>query len=437
MISIRDRLLTTIFCVLMICTALIAVLTYTSSHEEIFEIFDENMQQVALVVSVHEYQGHQYQGSKDPDLTGDDEFLIQVWDQDQLVFTSHPLVEFPLQEKAGFEDVPFRGETWRYYQHKRGEKRVQVAQSLDKRDETTIDISLQFIIPIFVQLPIMLALVYMMIGQGLKPLRSISEKVKQRGAHNLSLIEEDDAPQEIFPLIQSVNQLLRRLDDSLRVQRRFTADAAHELRTPLTAVQLQLDILERAEEGKERLESQSKLRSGVERSIALVKSLLLLARHEPESFSAGRENVDLAAVVKKIFNDLRPMAEEANLDYVLKNNARKSDVRGQTENLCTLTENLIQNALLYSNEGGTIEVSLESDKKHVILSVSDDGPGIPEQERDRVFDRFYRILGTKKAGSGLGLSIVKNIIEYCDGTITIEDGLNGRGCRFIVKFPFV
>lgn len=434
MISIRNRLIMTIFSVLLLCMAVVAALTYISSQDEISELFDKNMQQIAMVVSVHEYQDNEYQNSRSPNLKGEEEFLIQAWNRDRLIFTSHPLVEFPLQTKSGYGNVPFQEETWRYYQQKNGDKRVQVAQSLDERNETVLEIIFEFIIPIFVQLPIMLVLVYAMIGRGLKPLRTISDKIKERGAHNLSPIEEG-APQEIFPLIQAINQLLNRLDKSLKVQSRFTADAAHELRTPLTAVQLQLDILERADEGAERIESQNKLRSGVERSVALVKNLLLLARQEPEAFSSGREDVDLAAVVKKIYQDLQPLAENKKLEYTFKNDAHKTEVCGQTDNLCILTENLIQNAILYSHEGGSVKVSLQSNKTHVILSVADDGPGIPEQERKRVFDRFYRALGTKKTGSGLGLSIVKNIIDYYDGTIMVEDGLNGRGCRFTVKFP--
>jgi two-component system OmpR family sensor kinase len=434
MSSIRSRLLITIFSVLMACVGLIAVLTYSSAQEEITEIFDENMQQIALAVSAHDHTDTYFDKNNDKELKGEEEFLIQVWKNEELIYSSHPVIDFGYQETPGFKNVPFRDEIWRYYKYRKDGQHIQVAQSLDERNETILEVVLQFIIPIFVQLPIMLSLVYIMIGRGLKPLKTLSKNVKERSASNLNPIDEGDAPQEVLPLVMSINQLLRRLENSLRLQKQFTADAAHELRTPLTAVQLQLDMLDRADNVEERKTVQEKLRGGVQRSIDLVSKLLLLARHEPEALAAGHEHVDLGQIVQKVFDDLTPLSKNKKQTFVFSNEAETSEVLGHTEHLYTLAENLIQNAILYTPEKGRIEVDLKSDKENVVLSVKDNGPGIPEQERDRVFDRFYRVLGTKKIGSGLGLSIVKNIADSVNAEISIESGIDNQGCGVLVIF---
>ena len=435
MISIRNRLLIAIFGVLMFFTVVVSILTYISAHEEVTEIFDKNMQQVAMAISAHTSQNDVYEKTDTSNLKGEEEFLIQIWDNNHLIYTSHHLIDFPLQEKIGYMNVDFQKEVWRYYQYKTDNKIIQVSQSLEERNETILEIIYQFVIPIFLQLPIMLALVYFFIGRGLQPLATISQNVKERGEHNLSPIDAEDAPQEIFPLINSLNQLLRRLENSLKIQRQFTADAAHELRTPLTAVKLQLDILERSAEGAERADAQNKLRSGVERCIKLVTNLLALARHEPEAFTLKQEAINLGAATSEIFENLRPIAKEKNLTYTYENNAQNAAINGQPDQIHTLIESLIQNALLYTQDHGTVQVSLQPEDKHIALTISDNGPGIPEDERSRVFDRFYRVLGTKKGGSGLGLSIVKSIADQHGATITIQDGLENQGCAFVVRFP--
>ena len=325
MISIRNRLLIAIFGVLMFFTVVVSILTYISAHEEVTEIFDKNMQQVAMAISAHTSQNDVYEKTDTSNLKGEEEFLIQIWDNNHLIYTSHHLIDFPLQEKIGYMNVDFQKEVWRYYQYKTDNKIIQVSQSLEERNETILEIIYQFVIPIFLQLPIMLALVYFFIGRGLQPLATISQNVKERGEHNLSPIDAEDAPQEIFPLINSLNQLLRRLENSLKIQRQFTADAAHELRTPLTAVKLQLDILERSAEGAERADAQNKLRSGVERCIKLVTNLLALARHEPEAFTLKQEAINLGAATSEIFENLRPSkGKKLNL-YLRKQRTKRSN----------------------------------------------------------------------------------------------------------------
>ena len=179
MISIRKRLLVAVFGVLMFFAVVVAVLTYISAHEEVTEIFDENMKQIAIAISAHENQGPVYESSDKTELKGEEEFLVQIWREQDLEYTSHKNIRFPLQDKDGYLNTDFKGETWRYYKYKKGNEVVQVAQSLDERNETILEIVYKFIVPIFLQLPIMLGLVYFMIGRGLQPLSAISTKVKE------------------------------------------------------------------------------------------------------------------------------------------------------------------------------------------------------------------------------------------------------------------
>ena len=162
---------------------------------------------------------------------------------------------------------------------------------------------------------------------------------------------------------------------------------------------------------------------------------MVLARLEPETLTAEPECVDLDEIVLEVFENLKPMADAKVLEYYYKNNAKNTKINAQNDKIFTLAEIIIQNAILYNEEKGRIDITLSSDKNEVIFSVADNGVGIPAKERVRVFDRFYRVLGTQKTGSGLGLSIAKNITEQYGGTIAIEDGINGQGCAFIVCFP--
>ncbi|MGH1376731.1 MAG: sensor histidine kinase [Alphaproteobacteria bacterium] len=437
MISIRNRLVVMIFSVLMLCTALIAMLVSFHASEEFSEILDGSLEQIAVSAAAHNYEGSEYEASDKTSLSEEHEFIIQVWKHDALVYTSHPRINLPLQQEKGYGNIITEQQRVRYFLYYVGDRKIQVSQSVEERQELVEDTLYQFIVPIFMQLPVMMLLAYIVIGRGLRPLLIISSKMQERGGHNLSPIDIKNIPQEIFPLIQSLNLLLRRLEDSLKLQKEFTADAAHELRTPLTAIKLQIDLLERAEKESERQETQESLKAAIDRSIKLVQNLLLLARYEPDVLTIGREKVNLALIAKKVCKDLESLAQDKTQTLTFRNEAQETTILGQAENIFILIENLVQNAILYTQKGGRVDVNIQSDGAKVYLRVSDNGIGIKKSEWDRVFDRFYRCLGTMETGSGLGLSIVQNITEYHNGHIEIEEGLEGKGCCFTVAFPLL
>ncbi|MCG8568468.1 MAG: HAMP domain-containing histidine kinase, partial [Desulfobacterales bacterium] len=223
--------------------------------------------------------------------------------------------------------------------------------------------------------------------------------------------------------------------ESLEVQRRFTADAAHELRTPLTAIKLQLEMLQRAETESERAELELNLVAGVDRATKLIESLLMLSRHEVDTLAMETTKVDPGGLVKETLEEIMPIAQERGTQIFFEDRSQIGTIEVQPRNLSLVIKNLLLNAVLYTHENGSVRIELSSTPGTLVVSVEDNGPGIRPEERHRVFDRFYRCRGTGVDGSGLGLAIVKNIVEYYQGTISIEDGLHGGGCRFVIRLP--
>jgi len=239
-------------------------------------------------------------------------------------------------------------------------------------------------------------------------------------------------PQEIRPLTSALNDLLQRLDLAIGAQRTFVADAAHELKTPLTALHLQIQLAERADNSEERQLAFADLRQGLERANHLVHQLLTLARQEPGAVESDLQEIDLAVVAQRVVSDFAGLANLRRTDLGIAKSVTAS-VAGNMDALRTMLNNLVDNAIRYSPEGSRIDVSVTSDQHNISLTVTDNGPGIPLQELDRIFDRFYRIPGTPSSGSGLGLAIVKQIVVAHGAKIELDN--SERGLSVCVKFP--
>jgi two-component system OmpR family sensor kinase/two-component system sensor histidine kinase QseC len=271
------------------------------------------------------------------------------------------------------------------------------------------------------------------VGRGLAPLRRVAGEVERRNVGSLAPIEIVGLPQEVAPLIEELNRLLARLGDAFGKQRAFVADAAHELRSPLTALSLQLQLLDRAPDESARKAAQERLGAAVERAAHLVGQLLTLARNEPESAPARLVPVVLEASVRDGIADLSALAAERSVELVLEV-AASPTVLGDADALRILVRNLVDNAVRYSPSGGKVEARVFTQDRAAALEVDDAGPGIPVEERDRAFDRFYRRSGSAQGGSGLGLAIVKAIAERHGARVTLGEAPAG-GLRVTVLFP--
>ena len=246
-------------------------------------------------------------------------------------------------------------------------------------------------------------------------------------------MSDTDLPVEITPLVRALNGLLTRLDSALGTQQTFIADAAHELRTPLTAVQLQIQLAERAHEEGERAAAFAQLKKGLKRITHLLEQLLTLARHDPSAVERPFAAVDLSKLAKQVIAERAPLAQQKNLDLGMQHDEPVM-VQGDREGLQILLGNLVDNAIHYTPAENRIDVSVMMENACPLLLVADSGPGISIEDRERVFDRFYRGSGTGVPGSGLGLAIVKNIAERHHAQIGIDAAKEGPGLVVTVRF---
>jgi two-component system sensor histidine kinase TctE len=280
------------------------------------------------------------------------------------------------------------------------------------------------------------AMVWFGVTRGLHPLRALSREVARRTAIELAPLTPQGVPEEVSPLVDAINQLIGRVREAIGVQRRFIADASHQLRTPLTVLRTQAEFALREEDPAAMKRAVTQLRDHSQATSHLASQLLSLARAEPATERPAMALVDLTDLVREACSALVPeaLARQADLGF---DGAEAAAVRAQAYLIRELVANLVDNSLRYGRPGGTITVSVGRGGADgpVRLAVEDDGPGIPEGERMRVFERFYRIPGSTGEGAGLGLSIVREIARVHGASVHLSSGDAGQGLRVEVRFP--
>lgn len=428
--SLRRQLLFSLLATLVVSLLAGAYATYRMAREESGESFDYQLRQIAL--SLH---GGDFKGAvtaSDPEEDGD--FVIQVFHRNGgRIYLSHPTSALPPPRTMGYGHLSRGDDTWRVYAETYEGRIYEVAQRMSDRDELAAGAALQAVAPFLVLLPVMGLLVWLIVGRGLAPLERITRWVGERRPDDLAPLPGSGVPQEVQPLVTALNDLLARLDQALQAQRAFVADAAHELRTPLAALNLQAQLLGRADGDEERREAQAELQAGLRRATRVVEQLLILARNEPGGEERPPQPVNLAELARNVTARHLPLAEAKGIDLGIAQADDGAVVAGDVVTLETLLSNLVENAVRYTPGGGRVDVSAMRDTTGARLEVADTGPGIPAAERERVFDRFYRQLGTVEPGSGLGLAIVRTIARRHDATVTLLDNPGG-GLRVRVAF---
>ncbi len=321
---------------------------------------------------------------------------------------------------------------------------VQVAETLEKRKTLATEIVKGTMVPQFVTLPLAVLLVWLALVRGIKPLAQLEKRIRARKPDDMSPLDDAGVPEEVVPLVDSVNDLLSRLKVSLSTQKRFLADAAHQLKTPLAGLRMQADLAQRETDADELKKSLKHIGLASIRATHTVNQLLALARAETTGRSLAKQHVDLVKIVAEVMADSVPRALEKKIDLGYDGPAAGAEptfLEGNTTLLGELVRNLLDNAINYTPEHGHVTVRLMVDRFSgiLVLIVEDSGPGIPESERELVFQPFYRALGTNVDGSGLGLAIVLEIVQQHGATISVEDAdLPGHpqspGTRFTVRF---
>ena len=415
-----------------------ALTLYAVALNAMNEEFDEQLKQVALTVLTH----YDRKGGRTPPQKSDLEevaFVTQVWSLGgELLFASVPNTGIPSARDEGFQTVKGREGMWRVYTDRSANYLTQAAQPIEARRELAADLALKMLVCGLLAVPLLGWLLGYALRRGLQPLTETSNAVEQRSAASLEPIVTQALPQELQPLVNSVNALMAKLSSALEAQREFTADAAHELRTPLTALQLQVQLLLLAPDDSTRREAALDIRRGLDRATHLVEQLLNLSRVDPDALPAPREAVDLVKLVKSAVAQFSVQADARRIDLgaeIAAAAATSCNVVGDSEQLRVLLNNVIDNALRYTPSGGMVDVRLQPGDElgNVRLEVADTGPGIAADERLRVFDRFYRAHhGSRRddgaaGGSGLGLAIVKAIADRHGARIELMDGISVPG----------
>ena len=313
---------------------------------------------------------------------------------------------------------------------------VQVAENRAARDEFGRQILLRSVLPQALFILVAAIMLWYAVGRGLAPLIALRREIENRSHRDLSAVPEEDAPQEVQPLIHAINDLLQRLSFALDAQQRFIADAAHQLRTPIAGLKTQTELALRQTPPGEAQVTLTQLRSATEQTTRLVNQLLSLARAEP---TVGRglanEHIDLRELARDATTDWVPRALERNLDLGFDSDSDRAQVEGDAFLLREMLNNLLDNAIRYTQTGGQVTVRVHDTAGRPTLSIEDNGPGIPESERARVFERFYRVLGTGAEGCGLGLAIVREIAQNHGAKVTLETGTAGAGTLVTIVFP--
>ena len=427
--SIRKNLLLTLLSALLLLGLAASAATYFAARKEANELFDYQLRQIALSLRDQTLQS---QNLLNPDF--DYDFIVQVWDpRGSLVYLSNQNILLP-QSTLGFDTVPVNGEDWRIFTMSNADKTIQVALPVSLRSDRAATIALHILIPIVASIPLFALLIWLLVGRGLAPLGGIARAIAMRAPSSLTPMPEQGLPAEVQPMVAQLNGLLARLTEAIETQKRFTADAAHELRTPLAALQLQMQVLERAQTPEDRREALEHLKAGARRAHRLVEQLLTLARLEPEAARRETAPVRLDRLAASSLSELETLAVAKPIELRL-GRIEPAVVAGREDALRTLLDNLIENAIRYTPAGGRVTVDACADSEGPLLAVTDTGPGIPRVERQRVFDRFYRVPGIGVSGSGLGLAIVKSIADSHGASVELSEGESGTGLAVRVRFP--
>lgn len=441
--SLRRRLLAMLLGGVTAGWLAIMAFSYLDSHHEIDELFDAQLAQAAqtLLALAGEYDddddiaelasdGHKYQKK----------FIFQLWDaHGRLLLRSRHAPTAPLTETDGFsESIAGDGHAWRLYSQWDAQRqlRVQVGEDHHVREELAWLIAGRLLVPGTIGLLLLGTWIWFATRHALTPLDEIATQLAERAPDRLGPVTPTRAPEEIRAMLDALNGLFGRVDRAMENERRFTADAAHELRTPLAALTAQAQVALRAQNAAERDHAIRQVEAGARRASHLVEQLLTLARLDPAAAPAFAA-VPLDVLATEICADHAPAALAKQITLELDAPERVLVV-GQDAMLRVLLRNLVDNAIRYTPSGGKVGVGVTARKDAVILSIADDGPGIPLAEREKALHRFHRLAGQDIEGSGLGLSIVVRVTELHGARLELddrEDGHPGLVVRVIFNHP--
>ena len=453
--SIRQRLLVFLLSLTFISWSAIAIVNYIDASGKIEHIFDAHLIQSAKVLMslvVHELYEEDYESDRkdkgeETRLTYIEQHLERHIYEKTLAFqismnnagfkfNSAGAPDEPLSDNTtGLSDIVVNGIHWRVYTllDPANIIVIRVAEPHSLRSDLVSEIALSLLIPLFIGLPIIFILIWKTVDIIFSPLNRIAEDIQRRNSAQLDPVSGFDVPTEIQPLINALNKLFYRLDRVIRNERRFTADAAHELRTPLAGLKTQAQIAKRTQDPQKREHALQNILKSVDRTTHLIEQLLTLARLEPGVNNTNYSDCDLTRIVQETIADALPLAGKKNIILQV-NEANSIQIHANAQALSILLRNLLDNAIRYTPENGRVDVHLEDTPTGVSLSIADNGPGITDDDKEYVFKRFSRSNENRESGSGLGLSIVKQIADLHHAVINLSKS-SENGLQVDIFFP--
>jgi two-component system sensor histidine kinase QseC len=430
--SIRVFLVVVILAVLTLFTFVAALKGYQSSMQEAELLFDKQLLDTARLIAG-------VQMEKAPGTMGQDsDIAFQVWHEDKLLASSsNAPVTAIAALTPGFDFSNFNGYRWRTigYQDKQSQSWILVAERTDLRYTLAESVILKSILPVFFGLPVVALLIWLIVGQGLKPLRYLADELAHKRPDDLGPLSIEAPRNELKQIVASCNGLLDRLESSLQREKQFASDAAHELRTPISVLKVQLYNV--SKELPEDSESINELAHTALRLEHIVEQILDLYKSSPDQFTASFVPIDLAALTQEVLAQEYSRFDRKDQHLEFEGDSRI--MPGDRFALTTLIRNLLTNANKFTPAKGEISVRVKSRESGIMLTVEDSGPGIPEDQRRLVFDRFYRMSSDRnrpeEPGCGLGLAIVKRITELHRASIEVTSSRFESGTAIHVNFP--
>jgi two-component system OmpR family sensor kinase len=435
--SLRTRLLAWLMAGIVLAALAQAAFAYVTALSQADIIFDRHLRTMATALSSGTALGSlPPSGEVNADRAGED-FVVQLWNaKGEPIFrtAAHQRLRQPAQ--PGFSTVQaLDGRDYRIYSVAAPGFTVLVAQDMNARRDMARTLAIRTALPELPTAPLLALLAWWVVSRSLAPVARLRAQMAARKADEFTPLSERGLPAEVRPLIQELNLLFERLRQAFDSQRVFVADAAHELRSPLAALKIQLQGLQRAGDDPTRELAVRRLAAGIERAGHLVDQMLVLARQEAsvaEGVALG--SLDLAQPGFLALSDTLASAQARQIDLGV-HRAESVNVAGNAESLRILVRNLLDNGVKYTPAGGTVDLSVHATPEGALVTVEDSGPGIPEKDRARVLDRFFRVAdGAGATGSGLGLAIVKSIADMHGATIAIDDSQRLGGLRVRVAF---
>ena len=341
----------------------------------------------------------------------------------------------PDADEEGFRDETFDGQRWRLYTVRTSAGvLLRIGERYDTRKDVTQQVLFQYGIPVLVLLPLLAGLLGWSIRRGLSPIAALTALLAQRTPGSRTQVRVEGLPVELRPLVDTLNHQLERLEDALEREAAFNADVAHELRTPLAATVIHLESAQEQADPERAAAGLRSAQDSLNRLGRRVEHILALSRLEAGAASHERQPLDLVAIAIGVIEELAPLIEAKDIALGLECDKTSIVIVGHEVAITSMLRNLIENALRYVGHSGRVDVSLTATPKEIFIDIADDGPGIPQDRRERVFERFSRG-GSSEHGYGVGLSIVRRAVQLHDARIELRDSVFGRGLSVLVSLP--